>query len=180
MVWKCGVTAWLWLELQQSQVACVVWCQMVPWWRGSAASSPPRPSEHFCQFTVIQPPPPFVRQPATNMLLFADLWIIHLEQNATTHFWSKSHYRGGGGCVFLSSEDKSFAPQHDLLTGLIKSQKRKSTGNIAMVELKGAPEAEWKIITTHSFLTSARSTTTKTRKDACFVWKLRLWRLLSP
>ena len=45
----------------------------------------------LCQFTIILV---FVMQRSTDTPLFADLWIIQLEQNAMTHFWSKSHYQG--------------------------------------------------------------------------------------
>ncbi len=86
----------------------------------------------LCQFTIIRA---FVMQRSTNMPLFTDLWIIQLEQNAMTHFWSKSHYQGEEAFsrryVFLSTEDKSFPPQHDLwLTVRIKPQNRKSLRNI--------------------------------------------------
>lgn len=69
----------------------------------------------LCQFTIIRP---FVQQHSTNMPLFTDLWIIQLEQNAMTHFWSKSHYQGEEAFsrryVFLSTEDKSLPPQRKL------------------------------------------------------------------
>ncbi len=69
----------------------------------------------LCQFTITLA---FVMQHSTNMPLFTDLWIIQLEQNAMTHFWSKSHYQGEEAfsrhCVFPSAEDKSSPPQHDL------------------------------------------------------------------
>lgn len=86
----------------------------------------------LCQFTIILA---FVMQRSTNMPLFTDLWIIQLEQNAMTHFWSKSHYQGEEAFsrryVFLSAEDKSFPPQHDLwLTVRIKPHNRKSLRNI--------------------------------------------------
>lgn len=86
----------------------------------------------LCQFTIILA---FVMQHSTNTPLFADLWIIQLEQNAMTHFWSKSHYQGEEAFsrryVFLSSKDKSFPPLHDLwITVRIKPQRRKSLRNI--------------------------------------------------
>lgn len=45
----------------------------------------------LCQFAIILA---FVMQHSTNMPLLTDLLIIQLEQNAMTHFWSKSHYQG--------------------------------------------------------------------------------------
>lgn len=69
----------------------------------------------LCQFTIILA---FVMQHSTNMPLCTDLWIIQLEQNAMTHFWSKSHHQWEEAfsrrCVFPSTEDKSFPPQLNL------------------------------------------------------------------
>lgn len=71
----------------------------------------------LCQFTII---PAFVMQRSTNMPLFTDLWIIQLEQNAMTHFWSKSHYQGEEAFsrryVFLSTEDKKLPSSTRSLT----------------------------------------------------------------
>lgn len=45
----------------------------------------------LCQFTFSAA---IVMWHGTNLLLFADLWIMQREQNALTHFWSKCHYQG--------------------------------------------------------------------------------------
>lgn len=78
----------------------------------------------LCQFTIILA---FVMWHSTDTPLFTDLWIIQLEQNAMTHFWSKSYYQGEEAFsrrrVLLSIEDKSSSPQRDLrLTVRIKPE----------------------------------------------------------
>lgn len=96
----------------------------------------------LCQFTIILA---FVMQHSTNMPLFTDLLIIQLEQNAMTHFWSKSHYQGEEAfsrhCAFLSTEDKSSPPEHDLW---LKDEAKipETYMTIHMIELNSTPGAE--------------------------------------
>ena len=112
-----------------------------PWRARLTGQLPAEARWTLCQFTIT---PAIVMQHSTNTPLFTDLWIIQLEQNAMTHFWSKSHYQGEEAFSRCSVEDKSFpSPARSLTDGKDRAAKRKkSLRNIwhPYVEIK---ESTW-------------------------------------